>query len=204
MYLNRQRRRTNSSTTITFRNMTTSNTPLEAYFATLLSGATILGDCSVETVKIIHDNARLPPTRMTKTPPPRKQHKKKLQGSSIPSIPLSRWATATQIHVPKPCIPTRQVSVELWVNDSDASDLDDDDETVTDLSSSLSSSERTKSSRDTEDSQVLATARWVTDCKLPSASPRRPERLTRTDSYGSLTQQTSLHASPTTVLGRCT
>jgi hypothetical protein len=190
--------------------MTTVNTPLEAYFAALLSGATIVGDRSVETVEIITDNARLPSTRMTKTPHPRKQQRKKRsEGSCAPSSSPSRWETATQIHVPKPCIPTRQVSVEMCVNDDNASNLDDDDATVTDLSSSFSSSSEqyTKGSLETEDSQVLATARWMSDCKLQSASPKCPERrpcLPRTDSYGSLTKQTSLHASPN-VIGRwCT
>jgi hypothetical protein len=190
--------------------MTIANAPLEAYFAALLSGATILGDCDVETVEIIHDNARLQPARMTKTPPPQRHYKKKLDGSMVtPSNHQNRWETATRIHVPKPCIPTRQVSVELCVSDDDddddVSDDWDDDATATDLSSSLGSSEHTKNSIESDDdSRVLATARWMTDCKLQSASPKCPQRLTRTDSYGSLTKQNSLHASPNVVIGRCT
>ena len=187
--------------------MTTANAPLQSYFAALLSGAAMLvGDCCIESVEIVQDNAHLIPTRMVKTPRPKKQPKAKLEEYCIPICSLpSRWETAAQTqHVPRPSIPTRKVSVELLLSDEDVSNHDDNDESVTDRSSSsiISGS----SDHGLDDSAMLSSTRWMTDSKLQSSSPKCPERrpyMARSDSLGSLTKQTKPHGSPLAI-GRCT
>lgn len=163
------------------------NQPLQAYFATLLAGAA-LADLEID---IVDDNAKLPDESLTKTRPTKPQHRHIDPDENFSFLP-SRWESyGTPTTVPKPCVPQRQISIELPFFGTTAagsiySEEEDGEDTSTDLSyfSDYSSSNSENANTNNE-----ATTRWTVSKFQPL--PKPPSRVVRTESYGSLSSTSS-------------